>query len=84
MPGGEELSADDAHAHVDGNGEASVARDDCSGNTVVIPPSSGDCSSAPKSITEAVKVSGSFYCTADQLGSSQGTQCVLLFLFVVT
>jgi hypothetical protein len=56
-----------------------VARDACSSNTVVIPPSSGDCSSALESITEAVKVSGSFYCMTDQLDSSQGTRCVLLF-----
>ena len=57
LPVGEDLPADGgAHVDVEGNGEASAAHDDCSGNTVIITPSSGDCSSAPESITEIVKV----------------------------
>ena len=82
LPAGEDLPADGgAHVDVEGNGEASAAHDDCSGNTVIITPSSGDCSSAPESITEIVKVSGSFYCTPDQLDSSRGTRCFYCCFF---
>ncbi|KAG2643208.1 hypothetical protein PVAP13_2KG322000 [Panicum virgatum] len=64
VPTGEELPADNAHDDADGNRETLEAHDDGSGNTMIIPRSSGDCSSAPQSITETVKVS-------DQFDSSQ-------------
>ena len=73
VPTGEELPADNAHDDDDANGnrETLAARDDGSGNTVIIPRSSGDCSSAPQSITETVKVS-------DQFDSSQSNVSTFL------
>jgi len=47
-PAREEVPADNAHVDADGTRDNSVAHDDGSGNTVVIPRSSNDCKLCPR------------------------------------